>query len=203
MSRVAFEVGSTTTFAIALDWPGWCRRGRDADDALDALDAARARYLRVVGTKGPSDRLRVIGRVAGTTTTDFGAPAMIGPWDERPLARRERERQFAVLEDSWNYFDRVFAHAPDVLTKGPRGGGRDRRAMLEHTQEAERAYCAKLGQRVAPRTSWPDQRAALRQALLHPVSSAAWPASYGLRRVAWHVLDHAWEMEDRGNGPTP
>ena len=200
MNRVALEVGIKTTFATALDWPGWCRRGRDADEALED---ARARYVRVVRVEGPSDRLRVVGRVTGTTTRDFGAPAMIGPWDERPLARRERERQVAVLEDCWNYFDRAFAHAPDVLTKGPRGGGRDRRAMLEHTKEAERAYCSKLGIRVAIRTPWPDQRAALRQALLLPVPDATWPASYALRRVAWHVLDHAWEMEDRGNGPTP
>lgn len=203
MSRVALEVGSKTTFAIALDWPGWCRRGRDADEALEALDDARARYVRVVRVEGPSDRLRVIGRITGSTTTDFGAPAMIGPWDERPLSRRERERQVAVLEDCWEYFDRAFAHTPDVLTKGPRGGGRDRRAMLEHTKEAERAYCAKLGSRVAIRTPWPDQRAALRQALLVPASDAPWPVSYAIRRVAWHVLDHAWEMEDRGNGPTP
>ncbi|HQT99162.1 MAG TPA: hypothetical protein PLG60_01520 [Acidimicrobiales bacterium] len=203
MSRVVLEVGSKTTFAIALDWPGWCRRGRDADEALEALDNARARYVRVVGVEGPGERVRVIGSVTGSTTTDFGAPAMIGPWDERPLARRERERQVAVLEDCWDYFDRAFAHAPDVLTKGPRGGGRDRRAILEHTKEAERAYCAKLGQRVTIRTPWPDQRAALQQVLLHPVPSAAWPVSYALRRLAWHVLDHAWEMEDRGNGPTP
>ena len=24
-----------------------------------------------------------------------------------------------------------------------------------------------------------------------------WPHRYAARRIAWHVLDHAWEMEDR------
>jgi hypothetical protein len=24
-----------------------------------------------------------------------------------------------------------------------------------------------------------------------------WPPRYFVRRVAWHVLDHAWEIEDR------
>jgi hypothetical protein len=24
-----------------------------------------------------------------------------------------------------------------------------------------------------------------------------WPARYAVRRAAWHVLDHAWELEDR------
>jgi len=26
---------------------------------------------------------------------------------------------------------------------------------------------------------------------------AVWPARYAIRRTAWHVLDHAWEIEDR------
>lgn len=26
---------------------------------------------------------------------------------------------------------------------------------------------------------------------------AAWPASYAIRRLAWHVADHAWEIEER------
>ena len=25
----------------------------------------------------------------------------------------------------------------------------------------------------------------------------SWPYRYAARRIAWHVLDHAWEMEDR------
>lgn len=24
-----------------------------------------------------------------------------------------------------------------------------------------------------------------------------WPARYAARRIAWHALDHAWEIEDR------
>jgi len=35
--EVALEVGSKRTFATALDWPGWCRSGRDEAGALDAL----------------------------------------------------------------------------------------------------------------------------------------------------------------------
>ena len=30
-----------------------------------------------------------------------------------------------------------------------------------------------------------------------PRGGAIWPAAYFVRRVAWHVLDHAWELEDR------
>ncbi|WP_433360649.1 hypothetical protein [Streptosporangium sp. CA-115845] len=27
--------------------------------------------------------------------------------------------------------------------------------------------------------------------------SAEWPVRYAARRIAWHVIDHLWEMEDR------
>lgn len=29
------------------------------------------------------------------------------------------------------------------------------------------------------------------------LATKTWPWRYAARRVAWHVLDHAWEMEDR------
>jgi hypothetical protein len=30
-----------------------------------------------------------------------------------------------------------------------------------------------------------------------PLAEKGWPARYAARRIAWHALDHAWEMEDR------
>ncbi len=30
-----------------------------------------------------------------------------------------------------------------------------------------------------------------------PLTSNGWPTSYALRRIAWHVIDHIWEIEDR------
>ena len=30
-----------------------------------------------------------------------------------------------------------------------------------------------------------------------PLAERTWTARYGARRIAWHALDHAWEMEDR------
>jgi len=47
--EVALEVGSKRTFATALDWPGWCRSGRDEAGALDALLAYAPRYAAVLG----------------------------------------------------------------------------------------------------------------------------------------------------------
>ena len=28
-------------------------------------------------------------------------------------------------------------------------------------------------------------------------TSSGWPVRYAIRRMAWHVLDHAWEMQDK------
>lgn len=28
------------------------------------------------------------------------------------------------------------------------------------------------------------------------VTAKGWPVRYAVRRMAWHILDHAWEMED-------
>jgi hypothetical protein len=48
--------------------------------------------------------------------------------------------------------------------------------------------------------------AALRQDILEvlrapsdgsPPVPKGWPSRYAGRRIAWHVLDHAWEIEDR------
>jgi hypothetical protein len=30
-----------------------------------------------------------------------------------------------------------------------------------------------------------------------PLGGRRWPIRYAARRIAWHALDHAWEIEDR------
>ena len=34
-------------------------------------------------------------------------------------------------------------------------------------------------------------------------TDTAWPVRYAARRIAWHVLDHAWEIEDRSEARDP
>lgn len=195
--RVYLELGQRWVFACALDWPGWCRRAKGEDAAIDALDAYAPRYRAAVGSGFEGASLQVVGRVEGNATTDFGAPGAIGTWDDEPLAADELARQLAVLDATWRAFDAVVVSAPPVLRKGPRGGGRDRDQIADHVREAERAYAAKAGSRVAPRTAWDEQRRHLLALLGGDVAPAAWPRRYALRRLAWHVLDHAWEIEDR------
>jgi len=32
-----------------------------------------------------------------------------------------------------------------------------------------------------------------------PLAERRWTQRYAARRIAWHALDHAWEMEDRSD----
>lgn len=195
--RVGLELGAKWVFASALDWPGWCRRGRGEHAALDALLDYAGRYAAVAGPGFRPGDIQVAGRVAGNATTDFGAPDVPGPWDREPLGAAEAARLTGLLEAAWAYLDAVAADAPAVLRKGPRGGGRDRDAIIDHVREAERSFSGKCGARVPPRTPWDQQRATLAAALRAAAPGGTWPARYALRRFAWHVLDHAWEIGDR------
>jgi hypothetical protein len=56
-----------------------------------------------------------------------------------------------------------------------------------------------VGVRVPPRPPWGEQRAAIAGTLLDPGTSTTrvWPPGCFIRRTAWHVLHHAWELEDK------
>jgi hypothetical protein len=196
-SRVYLEEGKKTVFAASIDWPGWCRRARTSDLALEALDAYAPRYAQIATVPFDPGTIEVVGTAKGNGTTDYGAPDARGPWDDATLTPLELERQIALLQDCWNFFDVVVANSPATLRRGPRGGGRDRDEIADHVREAERAYCSVMGFRVAPRTPWDEQRDVVLTTLRSHTPSAKWPVAYAIRRCAWHVVDHAWEIEDK------
>ena len=195
--RVSVELGKTWSFADAVDWPGWCRRGKGEEAALEALLEYADRYALVTGAPIEAGPVTIIGRSTGTATTDFGAPDARGPWDDEVLTEVEADRLLALVEAGWRYLDDVVAVAPAELRKGPRGGGRDRDAVREHVREAERSYARKIGARVPPRTDWNAQRTAIAAAIRQSPTGPVWSRRHFMRRTAWHVLDHAWEIEDR------
>lgn len=197
---VYLEVGSKRVFACSIGWPGWARSGRDEAAALAALEAYAPRYAGVAAAAKlpfePSE-FEVVERVPGSMTTDFGAPGVVPKLDAGAVSAPAAERDATLLAAVWAYFDQVVAGAPAELRKGPRGGGRDRDKIVVHVAEAELAYASAIGLK---------GRAGTRQAILEvvgrPASAAAvaelkWPPRYMVRRSAWHVLDHAWEIEDR------
>jgi hypothetical protein len=200
VTRIGLETGSTWVFASAVDWPGRCRRGKGEEGAVAALLAYADRYGRVAGPTFRPGPPEVIGRVEGNATTDFGAPGVAGDWDDEPLDAGETSRLVQLLRASWEAFDAATAGAPAVLPKGPRGGGRDRDGIVAHAQEAERSYARKVGLRVPPRTPWSEQRERIADTLLEAgpgPTTKGWTPRYFIRRAAWHVLDHAWELEDK------
>lgn len=204
------EIGKNRVFACALDWPGWCRVGKDERLALEALAGYLPRYAAVVEEAGlalPGDAFDVVERVPGTGATDFGVPGEIAAADARPLDAPAAKRLAGLVEAAWTTFDRAVERAPAELRKGPRGGGRDRDKMVDHVLGAEAGYARKLGVKHA-QPALGDRAAilALRRDLLAVLGEASdgsrltptgWPPRYAARRIAWHVLDHTWEMEDR------
>ena len=209
-TAVYLELGSKRVFACALDWPGWCRAGRDEKAALEALAGAAGRYAVVAAEAGipfPSDAagsFDVVERVPGSATTDFGVPGAVASRDSESLTPEEAARLAALVSASWTVFDRMVAGAPAELRKGPRGGGRDRDRIVEHVLDAEVAYARKLGVRL--RQPDPGDLAAVtahRREILGALGAqtdagdGSWPPRYAARRIAWHILDHAWEIEDR------
>ncbi len=195
--RVYLESGHQRVFAVSLDWPGWARSGRHADEALERLLDYAPRYGAVVGQDLGEEDVTVVGTVPGNSYTDFGAPRVTGPWDDVPSSAAQREEHLGVLRRCWSYFDAVVLAAPLTLLTGPRGGGRDRDRIADHVREAERHFAPQIGGRVAPRTDWSAQRESLVTSLREHDGLQRWPVDYALRIIAWHVLDHAWEIEDR------
>ncbi|HEY6538275.1 MAG TPA: hypothetical protein VI138_04450 [Candidatus Dormibacteraeota bacterium] len=208
---VGVETGSKRAFAWAAEWPGWCRSGRGEAQALQVLAQYADRYREVAFAAGEHLPAVAIGefkvqeRLPGSATTDFGAPAAIGPADVGPLTPAAGERIGRLLGASWDLFEARSRSAPPELRKGPRGGGRDRDKMVAHVLGVDFAYARKLG--LDARSAVGDEaavvalRKAVRAALASPASIPAtpegWPPRYYARRAAWHVLDHLWEIEDR------
>ena len=214
---VEAEHSPRRVFVWARDWPGWCRWGKTEEEAIESLLAARKRYRRVIdlaGVKLPAKGpVEVAASVEGGGGTAFGVPSIITDYDHRPAKRSESERLAAIVGASWKEFDRIAASAPEELRKGPRGGGRDTSAIIAHVLEADRAYAREIGIKTPP-IDPADTSAveALRSAVLDllrlptdgtPFAGRRWTARYAARRIAWHALDHAWEIQDRSPQPPP
>ncbi|MGN9839955.1 hypothetical protein ACTMTI_17690 [Nonomuraea sp. H19] len=206
MTRLYLELGPKKVFACSLDWPGWCRIAKGEEAAIERLMEYVPRYRIIAERAGlefaPGEPV-VVARVPGTPVTDFGAPYQVPDLDQEPLPAEPAERGVALLRAAWDLFDEVAAAAPEELRKGPRGGGRDRSKIVNHVEEAERSYARMVGVRHKPFKA-PGDRGAMRAELAEvlsrpwqPPQTTAWPPRYALRRIAWHVIDHIWEIEDR------
>ncbi len=211
-ARVVFEIGSKRTFASAIDWPGWCRAGKDQELALQALIDYAPRYAVVAKTAGVPfaagrSTFDDVDHLRGDATTDFGAPGAMSKLELQPMSKAEVERMCSLVEATWKVFDGVVKKAPASLRKGPRGGGRDRDKIVEHVLGAEAGYGSSLALKLTqPEVGDIKAIKALREAWLNafrigadgkPRREGGRSARYMARRIAWHTMDHAWEIEDR------
>ena len=156
----------------------------------------------------------VVERVPGGPATAFAAPECRRPFpqmtagaDRAKVTPAAAGRLAGLVTGAWATFNEVAAASPAELRKGPRGGGRDRDQLIDHVIGAETAYARKLGVKLKQPAI--DDIAAIGK--LHeaiaaalgapsdgsPVMPNGWTARYAARRIAWHVLEHAWEMQDR------
>jgi hypothetical protein len=214
--RVMMELGrkKPVAVAVAFDWPGWERSGKSEEDALRVLDTYRGRYARVADIAGLADEFGGIGdpvvveRIEGIGMTDFYGLSMraAGPEAER-MSDAACERKIALLRACWAHFDDVASHVSAELRKGPRGGGRERDRIIEHVNNVEISdFSRKVGLDV-PIEAQRDPGAfhayrdafcaAIRDYNARGASARNWTVQFVIRHSAYHVLDHAWEMEDR------
>ena len=215
---VFLEITPKQAVASALDWPGWCRAGRDEDAALERLADYAGRYAPVAAHAGVSFpsavAFDVVERVPGGSATAFAAPECRRPFpqvtagaDRTTVTPAAARRLAGLVTAAWAVFDEVAAASPAALRKGPRGGGRDRDQLIGHVIGAETAYARKLGVKrkqpaVGDIAALGELRAAIAAVLGapsdgSPVVPGGWTTRYAARRIAWHVLEHAWEMQDR------
>ncbi len=218
---VFIEEGKKKTFAGALDWPGWCRGGKDGKSALQELFHYATRYSELMKIAGipfepPQNTADFVitDQVEGNATTSFGAPAIILQSDHLPAEEKDFQRWRKILEACWQSFDDSYQDAMGKeLRKGPRGGGRDAGGILNHVLEADLAYLKRMARsyrRKLDNDLMTEIRQVRQQILVvldvaknkglpeqGPRGGIIWPVRFFIRRVVWHTLDHQWEMDDR------
>ena len=197
---VYLEHGRQYVLACAVDWPGWCRYGRSQESALEALASCARRYALLAemadipfGQARPA--FAVIERLAGSATADFGAPGLIPACDLQAVDAATARRHAILLTAAWAAFYQV-------------SGGRPTSRLVDHVISADVASARKLGiRRRQPSMRDAAGIVALREEISavighpsdgRPVVPRGWPARYAARQIAWHVIDHSWEIEDRG-----
>ena len=134
--------------------------------------------------------------------------------DTAPLEAAELRRLLRILDACWRALAEIVSTASvKALRKGPRGGGRDVSQIRDHVVESHYSYLQRIYWREPHETvddmatllsavKDADERAlafAISDAMpaAGPRGGALWKPRYFVRRAAWHILDHAWEIEDR------
>lgn len=218
--RVTLEIGpkGKKVVAVAPDWPGLERGAKTGEAAIEKLQSYLPRYAQVAKLAGMDGvfaaltTVDVVEHYPGTGSTDFwGISFAFSSLDKQDLSNGELERELTLMQACWAFFDDVRGRVSAEMQKGPRGGGRDRDRIVQHTLGAEQDMAAKLGLRIPDGVKLIDESLqAYRDAYCDTIRAfhaegkmaRTWPLRYLMRHTAFHTLDHAWEMEDKDLTPT-
>jgi hypothetical protein len=217
-TRVTLEIGpkGKKVVAVAPDWPGLERGAKSGEQAVERLRSYFPRYLQVAKLAGMDAEFGMIGDVnvaeqyPGTGSTDFwGISFAFSSIDRHAMSTGELERELALMQACWVFFDDVSRRVSAELQKGPRGGGRDRDHIVRHVFANEQDWAKGIGV-LTPDDAMLTGKGlkAHREAYCHAIRDyhsqgklagkmAKWPLRFLIRHTAFHTLDHAWEMEDR------
>ncbi|HUG16881.1 MAG TPA: hypothetical protein VMM78_17875 [Thermomicrobiales bacterium] len=213
--RVIVETGpkGKRVAAVASDWPGLSRGDKTEEAAIERLRAYLPRYAPIAKLAGmdaafqASTELDIVERYTGTGSTDFwGISFAFSSFDRQPMSSDELERELALLRACWAFFDDIRSRVSAEMQKGPRGGGRDRDRIVQHTLAAELDWAKGLEVRPPLEALLTDEGlkayrddycAAIRTHHAQGKSARKWPLRFLIRHSAYHTLDHTWEMEDK------
>ena len=219
-TRVMIEIGpkGKKVAAVAPDWPGLERGGKNEDAAIERLLSYLPRYAPVAklagmeGAFGAVTNVEVVERYPGTGSTDFwGISFAFSDIDRQEVSSDDLEREITLMQASWAFFDDVRSRVSAELRKGPRGGGRDRDRIVSHTLGVEQDWGKGLGLEAPPDpmlsggelNSYHDAYCdAIRAFHGDGKMAGKWPLKYLIRHTAYHTLDGAWQMEDGDLTPT-
>jgi hypothetical protein len=213
--RVMLEIGpkGKKVAVVAPDWPGLERGAKTEEAAIERFLSYVPRYAVVTKLAGMESTFEttpvvdVVERYPGTGSTDFwGISFAFSSNDQQVMSGEALERELALMQACWEFFDDVRSHVSAEMQRGPRGGGRDRDHIVRHTFAAQLDWAKKLGvltplDAMLTGEGLNAHRDAYCNAIrvLHSQGKMArtWPLRYLIRHTAYHTLDHAWEMEDK------
>jgi hypothetical protein len=213
--RVMLEIGpkGKQVAAVAPDWPGLERGAKTAEAAIERLRSYLPRYAPVAQRAGMEAAFAAITTVdvvehyPGTGSTDFwGISFALSSIDRQAMSSQELDRELTLMQACWAFFDEVRSRVSAEMRKGPRGGGCDRDHIVRHTFGTEQDWAKKLGVLTPQGAMLTDEGlkahrdaycTAIRAFHAQGKMARTWPLRYLIRHTAYHMMDHAWEMEDK------
>ena len=216
--QATIEIGpkGKKVVAVAPDWPGLSRGAKTEEAAIERLLAYVPRYVPVVKLAGmeaafpTTTTADVIEHYPGTGSTDFwGISFAFSSIDKQAMSDDALERELTLMRACWAFFDDVRSRVSAEMQRGPRGGGRDRDRIVRHTFAAEQDWAKGVGVVTSDDMMLTGEGLRThRDAYCHAIQDyhsqgksagkvAKWPLRYLIRHTAFHMLDHAWEMEDK------